>query len=95
MVLNSGLLALEENPNEASLYESLMRAAHSIKGASKVIRLDLITGLAHVVEDCFVLAQKGKLALTSDHIDVFLEAVDIFETLKDEKPNHLHYTFVV
>ncbi|NCF70305.1 MAG: hypothetical protein GWP59_01255, partial [Chlamydiales bacterium] len=88
-VLSSGLLSLEEDPENADLYEALMRAAHSIKGASKVIRLDMVTDLAHVVEDCFVLAQKGSLALTSDHIDVFLEALDIFETLKEEKPDTL------
>ena len=32
--------------------------------------------IAHVLEDCFVAAQKGQLALGSDAVDVLLRAVD-------------------
>ena len=39
--LNDGLLRLEQNPSDVHPIESLMRAAHSIKGASRVIGLDL------------------------------------------------------
>ncbi len=39
-VLNQGLLAIEANPQDTSHVESLMRAAHSIKGAARIVGLD-------------------------------------------------------
>ena len=56
--LNDGLLRLEQNPADVHPIESLMRAAHSIKGASRVIGLDLAVDLAHHMEDCLVNIQK-------------------------------------
>jgi two-component system, chemotaxis family, sensor histidine kinase and response regulator WspE len=76
-VLNQGLLQLEENPNAFDSIEPLMRAAHSIKGAARIVQLDVAVQLAHVLEDCFVSAQAGTIAIDSNHIDVFLECVDI------------------
>ena len=45
--LMSGLLALEKNPGDASTVEPLMRAAHSIKGAARIIGLDLVGDTSH------------------------------------------------
>lgn len=88
-VLSDGLINLEEDPSNPSLYEELMRAAHSVKGASRIIQLDVITQLAHSVEDCFVAAQKGKLLLSSEHIDCFLKAVDLFQSIAEIQEDQL------
>ena len=40
--LSEGLLAIEANPNDLSRVEQLMRAAHSIKGAARIINLDIV-----------------------------------------------------
>ena len=74
--LNAGLLALEKSPGDKSQIEPLMRAAHSIKGAARIVGIDLIVGLAHVMEDCFVSAQAGDIKLNSDAIDLMLRGVD-------------------
>jgi len=76
-VLNAGLLALESNPHAKEAIESSMRAAHSIKGAARIVGLDAAVKLAHVMEDYFTAAQKGEISLESDDIDVLLEAVDL------------------
>jgi two-component system, chemotaxis family, sensor histidine kinase and response regulator WspE len=76
-VLNQGLLQLEENPNAIDSIEPLMRSAHSIKGAARIVQLEVAVQLAHVLEDCFVSAQAGAIAIDSNHIDVFLECVDV------------------
>jgi two-component system sensor histidine kinase and response regulator WspE len=52
-----------------------MRAAHSIKGAARIVGLDAIVHLTHAVEDRFVAAQQGN-ALNSDEIDRVLTATD-------------------
>lgn len=75
--LTEGLLALEENPGATDQLEALMRAAHSIKGGARVVELDAVVQIAHLMEDCFVAAQKNRLSLTSDHIDVLLTGVDM------------------
>ncbi|MTJ51475.1 hybrid sensor histidine kinase/response regulator [Anabaena sp. UHCC 0253] len=76
-VLNNCLLALETKAHPSEELEALMRAAHSIKGAARIVQLDPVVALAHRMEDCFVAAQSGKLILTASHIDVLLQAVDM------------------
>jgi len=80
-ILNDGLLALENNPAATDQLEALMRAAHSIKGGARVLGLDVAVRAAHVMEDCFVAAQKGKVFLGSDQIDLLLQIVDILTQL--------------
>jgi two-component system sensor histidine kinase and response regulator WspE len=79
--LSDGLMKLEENPSDASLIEPLMRSAHSLKGAARIVQLDAIVTLAHAMEDCFVAAQEGKILLTGEDIDAFLKSVDIFSQI--------------
>lgn len=77
-LLNENILVLENNPNSPAELESLMRAAHSLKGAARIVGLDAAVRIAHVMEDCFVAAQAGSIALDSpDKIDVMLRAIDL------------------
>jgi len=75
-ILSDGLLALEQDAQDARQLEALMRAAHSIKGAARMVDVDAGVKLAHAMEDCFVAAQKGELVLRADQIDVLLKGVD-------------------
>ena len=81
--LSDGILELEREPANPQRIEPLMRAAHSIKGAARIVGVDLAVALAHVLEDVFVAAQKGKIALRAADIDVLLAASDVFATLAD------------
>ncbi len=76
--LVAGLLELEREPAAAKTLEVLMRAAHSLKGAAQIVRLPVISRLAHAMEDCFVAAQRGKIRLERQHTDVLLRGVDFF-----------------
>src|SRR5262249_46504856 len=75
-VLTSGLLELERGPGTPEHLETLMRAAHSLKGAARIVNLQPIVRLAHAMEDCFVAAQRGALQLRQHEIDLLLRAVD-------------------
>jgi two-component system sensor histidine kinase and response regulator WspE len=84
--LTDGLLALERGAGEPATLESMMRAAHSIKGAASIVGLDVVVQLAHGMEDAFIAAQHGKLQLTPGRIDVLLSGVDLilqFSTLSE------------
>jgi two-component system sensor histidine kinase and response regulator WspE len=76
-ILTDGLLAMERLKDDASAVESMMRAAHSIKGAAAIVGLEVVVQLAHGMEDAFIAAQNGKLALTPNRVDVLLAGVDL------------------
>lgn len=52
-ILNDRLLALESDPADPNTLEALMRAAHSIKGAARIVNLDVAVHVAHAMEDAF------------------------------------------
>ncbi|RWU25263.1 hybrid sensor histidine kinase/response regulator [Pseudomonas alkylphenolica] len=76
-VLSAGLLALERNPTQADQLEACMRAAHSLKGAARIVGVDAGVSVAHVMEDCLVGAQEGRLLLRAEHIDALLQGTDL------------------
>ena len=76
-VLSAGLLALERSPTLADQLEACMRAAHSLKGAARIVGVDTGVGVAHVMEDCLVSAQEGRLLLQAEHIDALLCGTDL------------------
>jgi two-component system, chemotaxis family, sensor histidine kinase and response regulator WspE len=77
-VLNENILVLENNPNSPTELEALMRASHSLKGAARIVGIDAAVQIAHVMEDCFVAAQLGTIALDSpEKIDIMLRAIDL------------------
>lgn len=76
-VLCEGLIALEQDPHQSQWYEPLMRAAHSIKGASDLFDLKAAVKVSHVIEDTFTSAREGRLAVTSPLVDVLLAGVDL------------------
>lgn len=76
-VLSAGLLALERNPTQADQLEACMRAAHSLKGAARIVGVDAGVSVAHVMEDCLVSAQEAHLYLQPEHIDALLQGTDL------------------
>lgn len=74
--LNDGLLALEKGATDPQQYGSLMRAAHSIKGAARIIGNDPAVRVAHAMEDCLTAARDGKITLGSAAVDILLQGVD-------------------
>ncbi|MCC6428452.1 MAG: hybrid sensor histidine kinase/response regulator [Phycisphaerales bacterium] len=80
--LSDGLLALEKSPDDSSPVEALMRAAHSVKGAARIVGLDVVVPLAHAMEECFLAAKSGKERITSARIDQLLACVDVLAGLR-------------
>ena len=75
-VLTEGLLTLEREDGSPQAIEPLMRAAHSIKGAARVVDLDAIVSMAHVMEDILVAAGGGDLKMDAAGTDLLLGALD-------------------
>ena len=62
-LFTDSLLAIEGGAEKQAHLASSMRAAHSIKGAAKIVQLDVAVRLAHVMEDCLVAADDGEIRL--------------------------------
>lgn len=75
--LDSGLLRLERDPHDTGVIEPMMRAAHSIKGAARIVDLDGLVELAHAMEDCLVAVQAGRRQLGPADIDQLFRCVDV------------------
>jgi two-component system sensor histidine kinase and response regulator WspE len=63
-----------------------MRAAHSLKGASRILALDPAVRLAHAMEDMLSAAQKGGRQLAGPDFDLLLRATDVFSGLAKREP---------
>ncbi len=87
--LSEGLLTLERSPQDATGLEALMRAAHSIKGAARIVQLDAVAELAHALEDCFVAAQEGRLLLTGETLEGLLHGADQLAFLAELKATEM------
>jgi two-component system, chemotaxis family, sensor histidine kinase and response regulator WspE len=81
VVFTENLLALEQDPTDASRLGALMRAAHSLKGAARMVDLEAAVCVAHALEDLFVAAQEGSLVFMSEHVDVLLRGVDLLHRI--------------
>jgi two-component system sensor histidine kinase and response regulator WspE len=76
-LLTTGLLALEKDPSVRAQLEEMMRAAHSMKGAARIVNLGAVVKVAHAMEDCMVAVQKGVLQLRREQVDILLASVDL------------------
>jgi two-component system sensor histidine kinase and response regulator WspE len=76
-IISTGLLELERNPGATNQLEALMRAAHSLKGAARIVNQPVAVSIAHAIEDCFVAAQQSRIVLRHEAIDVLLHGVDL------------------
>jgi two-component system sensor histidine kinase and response regulator WspE len=85
--LTGGLLELERGGTSPEKLEALMRAAHSLKGAARIVNQSAAVQLSHAMEDSFVAAQKGELQLAREHVDVLLQGIDLLTEVcgQDEK----------
>jgi two-component system sensor histidine kinase and response regulator WspE len=82
-LLTDGILNLERCDDASQAAEPLMRAAHSIKGAARMVGFDVVVELAHAMEDCFVAVQNGDIKIEEANIDVLLKTVDMIVDLSE------------
>lgn len=84
-VLENGLIELEVDPGSSEKIKPLMRAAHSIKGAARIVGLDDAVRLAHKMEDLLCAAIENKTVLDAASIDALLQSGDVFKRLSKVK----------
>jgi two-component system sensor histidine kinase and response regulator WspE len=75
--MTAGLLAMERDPGATEHCDEVMRGAHSLKGAARIVNRDSAVRVAHAIEDCIVAAQREGARLPRERIDELLRGVDL------------------
>lgn len=81
--LESGLLQLEQNPEDHDNINSIFRAAHTIKGASGVIECHFIESFMHKVENVLDRLRNAEIGVSAELTGVLLRACDHLAQLMD------------
>lgn len=79
--LDDDLVALEKSSEDMDLLNRIFRSIHTVKGASSFLGFDLLVKVTHKTEDVLNRLRKGELLVTSEIMDVVLEATDLVKTL--------------
>ena len=80
-VLSTGILAIERLELSPLTIEAMMRAAHSLKGAARIVGVEPAVEVAHALEDCFVAAGRGDIQVRPEHADLLLACVDFLASV--------------
>lgn len=79
--IETPLMALESDPENQDLIDSIFRAMHTIKGSSGMFGFDEISHFTHDIETTFDAIRKGTLKVNSEIIELTLSAKDCIREL--------------
>src|SRR5579864_3186602 len=78
--LSQGVLELEKGAAGKNLVGKLLRLAHTLKGASRVVRQTGIGDLAHAIEDSLAPFREGQEVVPQTGINELLRLLDAIGT---------------
>src|SRR5262249_9693642 len=74
--MNQSVLELERGGNSREVINRLLRLAHTLKGASRVVKQPEIAELAHRIEDTFAQYRDGAEAIPKERTNQALGLLD-------------------
>src|ERR1700728_4315815 len=74
--LGKGALELDKGPAAPELIASMLRLAHTLKGAARVVKQREIADHAHAIEDVLAPFRDNEIALSRVEIEATLKALD-------------------
>gem|GEM_PF-220668 len=84
------LLRLEEDAHDNEAIHALFRAVHTIKGSAGSVELPELAEFTHEVEALLQPVRAGEISITSEMIDVLLQAKDIISELLEQAQTGVH-----
>ena len=79
--LSEQLVELENRPDDADLLNAIFRGFHTVKGGAGFLQLDALVGCCHIAENVFDILRKGERSVTSELMDVVLQALDAVNSM--------------
>jgi len=77
--LNSQILELEQDPENADVVNEIFRAAHSLKGMAGTMGFKRMQALTHDMENVFSEVRNGSIKVNASIIDVVFQCLDALE----------------
>ena len=75
-LLSEQLVELENRPEDMDLLNAIFRGFHTVKGGAGFLQLDALVACCHIAENVFDILRKGERQVTSELMDVVLQALD-------------------
>jgi two-component system chemotaxis sensor kinase CheA len=82
--LNEGLSVLEQGDTNPETINAIFRSAHTIKGSSRMLKLNTINELAHKIEDVLGRLRDGSLFFNANLAQLLYRATDGLATMVDQ-----------
>ncbi len=89
-LLQEQLVELENNPDDSNLLNAIFRGFHTVKGGAGFLSLTELVDACHGAENVFDILRTGKRRVTSELMDVILQALDainaMFQNVQQRQP---------
>ena len=82
-IVEEGLLALEQHPDDLDLLSKIFRSAHSIKGTSGMFGFNAVAQFTHKMETLLDRLRNGQSRVTPQIADLLLKATDCLKSMID------------
>ncbi|PST65116.1 chemotaxis protein CheA [Shewanella algae] len=80
-LLQEQLVSLENNPEDTDLLNAIFRGFHTVKGGAGFLGLAPMVDVCHEAENTFDLLRTGKRSVSSELMDIILQALDSINTM--------------
>ncbi len=85
--LSEQLVDLEQRPDDSDLLNAIFRGFHTVKGGAGFLQLEPMVDCCHNAENLFDMLRNGDIKVTSELMDVVLQALDsvnvMFEAVRN------------
>lgn len=88
--LESGLLQLEQDPENSQVIGEIFRIMHSMKGSGGMFGFDLLSDVTHDLESLFEIFRSKEQIVDSEVISFTLNSIDGLKNLLVENPTDEH-----
>jgi two-component system chemotaxis sensor kinase CheA len=85
--LSEQLVDLEQHPDDSNLLNAIFRGFHTVKGGAGFLQLEALVNCCHSAENVFDILRNHKRKVTSELMDVVLEALDHVNAMFDQVRN--------
>ncbi len=82
--IEMSVLALETDPENLELVNSLFRSFHTVKGLAGFVNQDLVRKIAHQTETELDKCRKGDLKVSKSFVDMILASSDLLKKICDD-----------
>jgi len=79
--METSLMSIRENGMDDEMINAVFRAAHTIKGAAGMYKLDFVVGFTHIAENLLDQVRNAKIEMTDELSELLLECKDHMQNL--------------